>query len=225
MRAQACRGARRRPRERRGARRRARRARAGAARRDRPLRRPHLGAAARGDGRAARGAWRALRPRQRRPAGDRARRAAARSGCRGDAARALDGGAARRIAARAAGGVPGDGRARGRRARRRPLLPRLAAERRGARHGRDAREPGSPRPIAGTTADVVVTAHTHVRYERHALGRTFLNPGSVGMPYEGSPGAYWALLGPGIEHRRTDVRPRRGGAPLPRRAEIRWRAR
>ena len=24
------------------------------------------------------------------------------------------------------------------------------------------------------------------------------------MPYEGSPGACWALLGPGIEHRRTE---------------------
>jgi predicted phosphodiesterase len=59
--------------------------------------------------------------------------------------------------------------------------------------------------IAGTTAAVVVTAHTHVRYERHVLGRTFTNPGSVGMPYEGSPGAYWAMLGPGIEHRRTEV--------------------
>ena len=58
--------------------------------------------------------------------------------------------------------------------------------------------------IADTTADVIVSAHTHVRYERHVLGRTFANPGSVGMPYEGSPGAYWALLGPGIEHRRTE---------------------
>ena len=57
--------------------------------------------------------------------------------------------------------------------------------------------------IAGIAADVVVTAHTHVRYTRRALGCTFLNPGSVGMPYEGEPGAYWALLGPGIEHRRT----------------------
>ena len=47
------------------------------------------------------------------------------------------------------------------------------------------------------------------------LGRTFFNPGSVGMPYEGEPGAYWALLGAAgarrrrhrhdsaIEHRRT----------------------
>ena len=73
--------------------------------------------------------------------------------------------------------------------------------------------------IAGTSAPVIVpTAHTHVRYLRHVLGRTFFNPGSVGMPYEGAPGAYWALLGaarrerpeppeqpnsPSMEHRRT----------------------
>jgi diadenosine tetraphosphatase ApaH/serine/threonine PP2A family protein phosphatase len=63
--------------------------------------------------------------------------------------------------------------------------------------------------IAGTTARIIATAHTHVRYERDALGRTLFNPGSVGLPYEGEPGAYWALLGsPGetgsaIEHRRT----------------------
>ena len=82
--------------------------------------------------------------------------------------------------------------------------------------------------IAGTSADVVVTAHTHVRYERHALGRTFTNPGSVGMPYEGSPGAYWALLGPGIEHRRTEYdldeaerRYRASGDPLAQRDDRR----
>ena len=70
--------------------------------------------------------------------------------------------------------------------------------------------------LAGTGAGVIATAHTHVRYERHVLGRTLFNPGSVGMPYEGEPGAYWALLGaPGtsgskgpldpsvVEHRRT----------------------
>jgi predicted phosphodiesterase len=72
--------------------------------------------------------------------------------------------------------------------------------------------------VAGTSAGFIATAHTHVRYERHALGRTLFNPGSVGMPYEGEPGAYWAMLGsPGasgtngtnrpndsvIEHRRT----------------------
>jgi putative phosphoesterase len=58
--------------------------------------------------------------------------------------------------------------------------------------------------IEGVAADVVVTAHTHVGFERSCLGRTFINPGSVGMPYEEVPGAYWALLGPGIEHRRTE---------------------
>jgi putative phosphoesterase len=75
--------------------------------------------------------------------------------------------------------------------------------------------------VAGTSAGVVVTAHTHVRYERRALGRTFLNPGSVGMPYEGAPGAYWALLGPGLEHRHTaydldeaERRYRESGDPL-----------
>ena len=58
--------------------------------------------------------------------------------------------------------------------------------------------------LDGVDADVVVTAHTHVRYERESLGRRLLNAGSVGMPYEGAPGAYWALLGPGVEFRRSD---------------------
>ena len=145
--------------------------------------------------RPARGPWRAVRARQRRPGGDRARRAPAGSGRRGDAARALDGGAARRAAARAARGVSGDGRARGRRARRRPLLSRIAPERRGARDGRDAREPPRRRGRRHDAPASSSTAHTHVSYERHVLGRTFFNPGSVGMPYEGAPGAYWALLG------------------------------
>jgi putative phosphoesterase len=58
--------------------------------------------------------------------------------------------------------------------------------------------------LDGVEADVVVTAHTHVRYEREILGRRLLNPGSVGMPYEGVPGAYWALLGPDVDFRRTE---------------------
>lgn len=53
-------------------------------------------------------------------------------------------------------------------------------------------------------ADVVVTAHTHMQFEREARGRRLLNPGSVGMPYEVERGAFWALLGPGVEHRRTE---------------------
>jgi len=60
--------------------------------------------------------------------------------------------------------------------------------------------------LAGVDAVVVVSGHSHVSYRREALGRTLMNPGSVGLPYEGETGgAYWALVGPGIEHRRTEV--------------------
>ena len=58
--------------------------------------------------------------------------------------------------------------------------------------------------IAGVDADIVVCGHTHAQWRREVDGRTVVNAGSVGMPYEGRPGAYWALLGPTIEHRRTD---------------------
>jgi putative phosphoesterase len=58
--------------------------------------------------------------------------------------------------------------------------------------------------LAGVDERVVVTAHTHVSYERRVDSTLLLNPGSVGLPYEGQPGAYWALLGPGVEHRRTE---------------------
>jgi putative phosphoesterase len=58
--------------------------------------------------------------------------------------------------------------------------------------------------LTGVGESAVVTAHTHVSYERVVDGTRLLNPGSVGLPYEGRPGAYWALLGPGVEHRRTD---------------------
>lgn len=54
----------------------------------------------------------------------------------------------------------------------------------------------------GVGADVVVCGHTHMPFDR-TVGRVrVVNAGSVGMPY-GEPGAYWLLLGPGVEHRRT----------------------
>ncbi|MFN2469986.1 MAG: metallophosphoesterase [Gaiellaceae bacterium] len=58
--------------------------------------------------------------------------------------------------------------------------------------------------VAGAGADLVVCGHTHAQWRRIVDGLTVLNAGSVGMPYEGRPGAFWALLGPGIEHRRTE---------------------
>lgn len=57
--------------------------------------------------------------------------------------------------------------------------------------------------MAGVDADVVVCGHTHMQFDRTAGSVRVINPGSVGMPY-GEPGAYWALLGPEIEMRRTD---------------------
>ena len=50
----------------------------------------------------------------------------------------------------------------------------------------------------------IVTAHTHMQYDRRVGEKRLLNPGSVGLPYEADPGnAYWALLGPEVELRRT----------------------
>jgi len=57
--------------------------------------------------------------------------------------------------------------------------------------------------MAGVDERVVVTAHIHVQYDRVVEGTRLLSPGSVGLPYESAPGAYWALLGPEVEFRRT----------------------
>ena len=53
--------------------------------------------------------------------------------------------------------------------------------------------------------DVLLSGHTHMQYDRTlSSGLRVVNPGSVGMPYEGARGAYWALLGPGVEFRRSE---------------------
>jgi putative phosphoesterase len=75
--------------------------------------------------------------------------------------------------------------------------------------------------VAAVEERVLVTAHTHLQFDRRVAGVRSINPGSVGMPYEGRPGAYWALLGPDVELRRTDypvdeavARYRASGDPL-----------
>jgi predicted phosphodiesterase len=62
--------------------------------------------------------------------------------------------------------------------------------------------------FSGLPAEVttVVCGHTHMPFTRLAHGRLAVNPGSVGMPY-GRPGAHWALLGPGVQLRRTGFDP------------------
>jgi predicted phosphodiesterase len=57
---------------------------------------------------------------------------------------------------------------------------------------------------AGVDEKVIVTAHVHMQFDRHVAEVRSLNAGSVGLPYEAAPGAYWALLGPDVEFRRTE---------------------
>ena len=58
--------------------------------------------------------------------------------------------------------------------------------------------------LAGVEDAVVVGGHTHVQFERVVDGIRFVNAGSVGIPYEGKPGAFWALLdGAEVELRHT----------------------
>jgi putative phosphoesterase len=73
--------------------------------------------------------------------------------------------------------------------------------------------------IAGVDVRLIVCGHTHMPFDRTVGQVRIINPGSVGMPY-GRPGAYWALLGPEVEFRRTDydrdaaaARIRRSGWP------------
>jgi predicted phosphodiesterase len=59
-------------------------------------------------------------------------------------------------------------------------------------------------------ADVVVCGHTHMQFDRTVGGVRVVNAGSIGWPYEDQDGAYWALLGPGVEHKRTPYARERG---------------
>jgi len=65
---------------------------------------------------------------------------------------------------------------------------------------------GSPQrweaALGGVKEQIVVCGHTHMPFDRLVNGRRVVNPGSVGIAY-GPPGAYWAVLGPGVELRRT----------------------
>jgi predicted phosphodiesterase len=52
-------------------------------------------------------------------------------------------------------------------------------------------------------ASLAVVGHTHMQFDRQ-VGRTrVVNAGSVGMPF-GEAGAFWALLGPEVQLRRTE---------------------
>ena len=58
-------------------------------------------------------------------------------------------------------------------------------------------------PIFGRLNVVVaVCGHTHMQFDRLVGQTRVVNAGSVGMPF-GDPGAYWLLIGPDVQLRRT----------------------
>jgi predicted phosphodiesterase len=58
--------------------------------------------------------------------------------------------------------------------------------------------------MADREEQVLVSAHVHLQYDRTVDGIRSVGPGSVGLPYGDQPGyAYWAVLGPDVELRRT----------------------
>ena len=76
------------------------------------------------------------------------------------------------------------------------------------RNDLDIVTPGTPDArfrglLDGVSERVVVAGHTHMQLDRTVDGIRWLNPGSIGMPYEGEVAAFWALLGPEVELRRT----------------------
>ncbi|HJV29536.1 MAG TPA: metallophosphoesterase family protein [Gaiellaceae bacterium] len=57
--------------------------------------------------------------------------------------------------------------------------------------------------LAAVSESIVVAGHTHMQFDRSIDGARWVNAGSVGMPYEGEVAAFWALLGPDVELRKT----------------------
>jgi putative phosphoesterase len=65
-------------------------------------------------------------------------------------------------------------------------------------------EPRWRAALESVDADVVVCGHTHMQFDRLVGDVRLVNAGSVGMPYEAQPGAYWLAIGPEVQHRRTE---------------------
>jgi predicted phosphodiesterase len=58
--------------------------------------------------------------------------------------------------------------------------------------------------LAGVAEPTVVCGHTHHQFALEVDGKRVLNAGAVGMPYQGAAAAFWLLLGPEVDMRRTD---------------------
>ena len=58
--------------------------------------------------------------------------------------------------------------------------------------------------VGASVGDIICFGHTHKAWQRVVDSVRFVNAGSVGLPYEGVAAAFWLLLGPDVELRRTD---------------------
>ena len=59
--------------------------------------------------------------------------------------------------------------------------------------------------LAGTTEATIVCGHTHMQFERRVGRWRVVNAGSVGMPWDDGPEPRWALLGPDVWLRRSEL--------------------
>jgi putative phosphoesterase len=65
---------------------------------------------------------------------------------------------------------------------------------------------GDDERLRGVEARRVVFGHTHLAFAREHHGVTLVNPGSIGMPFDGDVRAAWAVLHDDgrVEHRRVE---------------------
>ena len=67
----------------------------------------------------------------------------------------------------------------------------------------------------GVAESRIVSGHVHMQWRRKVGNREWISAGSVGMPYEDAPGAYWTLLEPdSVTFRRTEYDVERAAAAV-----------
>jgi putative phosphoesterase len=68
--------------------------------------------------------------------------------------------------------------------------------------------------LAGTDEEIVVCGHTHMQVDRRVGRWRVVNAGSVGLAYDEGPHPRWAMLGPDVEHRRSELDRERAAAAI-----------
>ena len=57
--------------------------------------------------------------------------------------------------------------------------------------------------FADIEAELIICGHTHMQFDRRIGPRRVVNAGSVGMPFQHPPGAYWLQMGSEVQLRHT----------------------